>query len=99
MEDRGVEGHGVPSDNSENAMSESHLDPPSTCPEATFSPAEDRKESAASFNKSEIFKAIQVVEKESLAIAGSFTALFDSLRSALSEVRPFFFFLNSLPMV
>ncbi|CAI0414494.1 unnamed protein product [Linum tenue] len=37
-------------------------------------------------NRREIVKAVEVVEKDSLAIAESFTSLFSSLRSALSEV-------------
>ncbi|CAL1375331.1 unnamed protein product [Linum trigynum] len=36
-------------------------------------------------NRREIVKAVEVVEKDSLAIAESFTSLFSSLRSALSE--------------
>ncbi|CAN0841292.1 hypothetical protein LINGRAHAP2_LOCUS3200 [Linum grandiflorum] len=36
-------------------------------------------------NRREIVKAVEVVEKDSLAIAESFTDLFSSLRSALSE--------------
>ncbi|XP_027342028.1 uncharacterized protein LOC113854905 [Abrus precatorius] len=36
-------------------------------------------------NQSEIFRAIEVVERDSLAIAQSFTSLFASLRLALSE--------------
>ncbi|OIT05716.1 hypothetical protein A4A49_30143 [Nicotiana attenuata] len=37
-------------------------------------------------NGKEILKAIQVVERDSMAIAESFTSLFASLRSTLSEV-------------
>ncbi|CAI0417294.1 unnamed protein product [Linum tenue] len=40
-------------------------------------------------NQREIVKAVEVVEKDSLAIAESFTSLFSSLRSALSEVAWF----------
>lgn len=36
-------------------------------------------------NQNEIFRAIEVVERDSLAIAQSFTSLFASLRLALSE--------------
>ncbi|CAI0476255.1 unnamed protein product [Linum tenue] len=40
---------------------------------------------ATELNRREIVKAVKVVEKDSLAIAESFTSLFSSLRSALSE--------------
>ncbi|KAG5255000.1 Tyrosine--tRNA ligase [Salix suchowensis] len=33
----------------------------------------------------EIFKALEIIERDSLAIAGSFTSLFASLRFVLSE--------------
>lgn len=41
--------------------------------------------SAFNNNQGEIFRAIEVVERDSLAIAQSFTSLFASLRLALSE--------------
>ncbi|KAJ4835496.1 hypothetical protein Tsubulata_015489 [Turnera subulata] len=59
----------------------SGLDPPSTCPGTEPDQVEvDPKRSE------EIFKAIEVVERDSLAIAESFSSLFSSLRLALSEV-------------
>lgn len=42
----------------------------------------------AAFNRKDMLKAIEVVERDSLAIAQSYTSLFASLRSALSEVSP-----------
>jgi len=39
-----------------------------------------------SFNPKELFKALEVMERDSLAIADSYTSLFASLRLALSEV-------------
>ncbi|KAF7833173.1 uncharacterized protein G2W53_015506 [Senna tora] len=87
MDDREEQGHGGSLHNSENLISESPPDPPSTCMEPSFNPpAENDDESTASFNQREILRAIQVVERDSLAIAESFTSLFASLRLALSEV-------------
>lgn len=40
----------------------------------------------SSFDQKEIVRALEVVERDSVAIAESFTSLFSSLRSALSEV-------------
>ncbi|CAK9142217.1 unnamed protein product [Ilex paraguariensis] len=40
----------------------------------------------ASFDQKDIMKALEVVERDSVAIAESFTSLFTSLRLALSEV-------------
>ncbi|KAL8141644.1 hypothetical protein V2J09_014676 [Rumex salicifolius] len=37
------------------------------------------------FNQNDLLKALELVEKDSLAIADSFTSLFDSLRLALSK--------------
>jgi len=54
----------------------SSLDPPNPEGETPIS---------AFNNQSEIFRAIEVVERDSLAIAQSFTSLFASLRLALSE--------------
>ncbi|CAL8157260.1 unnamed protein product [Prunus armeniaca] len=72
---------------SETLLSEPHLDPPSTCPETTLHPGEeDRTESKPELNQTEIFRTLEVVERDSLAIADSFTTLFASLRLALSEV-------------
>ncbi|VVA36538.1 PREDICTED: LOC110103315 isoform [Prunus dulcis] len=72
---------------SETLISEPHLDPPSTCSETTLhSGEEDRTESKPELNQTEIFRTLEVVERDSLAIADSFTTLFASLRLALSEV-------------
>ncbi|XP_028807159.1 uncharacterized protein LOC114761873 isoform X3 [Neltuma alba] len=87
MEGKGEQDFRGSSNSSENPISEPPIDPLSTCPELTFNPsAEDHGESTVSFNQSEIFRAIQVVERDSLAIAESFVSLFASLRLALSEV-------------
>ena len=67
-------------------------DLPSTSSDVTSdSPAENRTESTPN----DIFRAIQVVERDSQAIAETFHSLFASLRLALSEVCylfPFNFF-------
>ncbi|CAN1778085.1 hypothetical protein LINPERHAP1_LOCUS14281 [Linum perenne] len=47
----------------------------------------DERGEEKELNRKEIIKAVEVVEKDSLAIAESFTDLFSSLRSALSEVK------------
>lgn len=78
---------------SETLISEPQLYPPSTCPESTLHPGEENhQESKPELNRTEIFRALEVVERDSLAIADSFTTLFASLRLALSEVPPAFFF-------
>lgn len=78
---------------SETLISEPHLDPPSTCSETTLHPGEeDRTESKPELNQTEIFRTLEVVERDSLSIADSFTTLFASLRLALSEVSPAFYF-------
>ncbi|XP_019225054.1 PREDICTED: uncharacterized protein LOC109206659 isoform X2 [Nicotiana attenuata] len=46
----------------------------------------DDQNAESQINGKEILKAIQIVEKDSMAIAESFTSLFASLRSTLSEV-------------
>ncbi|GMJ03828.1 hypothetical protein HRI_004052000 [Hibiscus trionum] len=62
-------------------------DQPSTCPEAEQEAfGLDGSESKTPLNKNDILKALQVVERDSRAIADSFSSLFDSLRLALSEV-------------
>lgn len=58
-------------------------DRPSTCPS---SPTEDGGERRTPIDQAEIFRALEVVERDSVAIAESFTSLFASLRIALSEV-------------
>ena len=42
---------------------------------------------SSSFNQTDLLKAVEVAEKDSFAIAESFTSLFDSLRLVLSEVN------------
>lgn len=62
-------------------------DQPSTCPENELDDRElDGSESKPPLNKSDILKAVEVVERDSQAIADSFSSLFASLRLALSEV-------------
>ena len=68
---------------SETLISESDSDPPSTCPQGSPEhPAAFRAES----KPTELLRALEVVERDSVAIAESFTSLFASLRLALSEV-------------
>ncbi|XP_074308196.1 uncharacterized protein LOC141643074 [Silene latifolia] len=43
-------------------------------------------EESMNFNKEDILKALEVVERDSIAIADSYTSLFASLRLALSQV-------------
>ncbi|KAG4156078.1 hypothetical protein ERO13_D03G151300v2 [Gossypium hirsutum] len=62
-------------------------DQPSTCPENELDDRElDGSESKPPLNTSDILKAVEVVERDSRAIADSFSSLFASLRLALSEV-------------
>ncbi|KAJ0970183.1 hypothetical protein J5N97_023060 [Dioscorea zingiberensis] len=58
------------------------IDPNSSPISSGEAPAEPK----ISINRSEIMKAMEVVERDSAAIAESFAALFSSLRLALSEV-------------
>ncbi|KAK9983545.1 hypothetical protein SO802_033070 [Lithocarpus litseifolius] len=63
------------------------IEPPSTCPDqstASDPTEDDRTESKPS--QSEILRALEVVERDSSAIAESYGSLFASLRLALSEV-------------
>lgn len=46
------------------------------------------EEQTAAFKRKDMLKAIEVVERDSLAIAQSYTSLFASLRLALSQVSP-----------
>ncbi|XP_065876259.1 uncharacterized protein [Euphorbia lathyris] len=72
---------------SEATVTQSEQDQPSTCPQSTTSADEtDCSESKPSLNRSQILKTLEVVERDSVAIAESFTGLFSSLRSTLSEV-------------
>ncbi|KAF8413167.1 hypothetical protein HHK36_001143 [Tetracentron sinense] len=57
-----------------------------TSPQNPSGSHDDPSESKPSFDQNEIYKAIEVVERDSTAIAESFTSLFSSLRLALSEV-------------
>lgn len=78
---------------SETLISEPNLDPPSSCPETTLDPTQDdRPDSKPQLNQTELFRALEVVERDSLAIADSFNSLFSSLRLALSEVCVAFVF-------
>ena len=64
------------------------LDPPSTRPESNSDSGEDALTgSEPPLNRTEILRAIEIVERDSLAISESFASLFASLRLALSEVR------------
>ena len=79
---------------SETLISESDSDPPSTCPHGSPEhPVVRRPES----KPTELLKALEVVERDSVAIAESFGSLFASLRLALSEVG--FRFLKFLGVV
>ncbi|XP_057978297.1 uncharacterized protein LOC131164824 isoform X2 [Malania oleifera] len=80
-----------PSTNPETLVSGLGLDQPlsTSCPSSSDAQEEaerDGGEPKPSFNQAEIFKALEVVERDSVAIAESFTSLFASLRLALSEV-------------
>ncbi|CAK7335546.1 unnamed protein product [Dovyalis caffra] len=68
------------STDTESLIIQPGLDRPSTCPDEP-----DRTEPKLNLNQGEIFKALEIVERDSLAIADSFTSLFASLRFALSE--------------
>ncbi|KAF3448572.1 hypothetical protein FNV43_RR09285 [Rhamnella rubrinervis] len=75
--------------NSGILISESRLDPPSMCQSSAADYAEDvitESKSPVAVNHTEIFRAVEVVERDSLAISESFSSLFDSLRLVLSEV-------------
>ncbi|TQD85808.1 hypothetical protein C1H46_028624 [Malus baccata] len=89
MEEDGGEPPQLPRPTSSKApISVPRLDPQYTCPESTVDPSEDdRTDSKPTLlNQTELFRALEVVERDSLAIADSFTSLFASLRLALSEV-------------
>lgn len=62
-------------------------DQPSLCPEPNLeSDGLGSSQSKSSFNQKDIVEALEVVERDSMAIAQSFSSLFASLRLALSEV-------------
>ncbi|XP_050150765.1 uncharacterized protein LOC126625749 isoform X1 [Malus sylvestris] len=89
MEEDGGEPPRPPHPTSSEALtSDPRLDPQSTCPDSTLDPSEDNRTDSKPppMNQTEIFRALEVVERDSLAIADSFTSLFASLRLALSEV-------------
>jgi len=69
------------STDTESVIIQPDLDPPAMCPDEP-----DCREPKTNLNQGEIFKALEIIERDSLAIAGSFTSLFASLRFALSEV-------------
>ncbi|KAH7550263.1 hypothetical protein JRO89_XS13G0162500 [Xanthoceras sorbifolium] len=74
------------SHNPETRKLEPSMDPPSTCLESTQeSDGLDSSEWKPSFDQNDIVKALEVVERDSIAIAESFSSLFASLRLALSE--------------
>lgn len=75
--------------NSETLISEPKpLDPPSIFPRpGSNSSEDDRTESRSALDQTEMFRALEVLERDSVAIAESFTSLFASLRLALSEVN------------
>jgi hypothetical protein len=75
--------------NSETLISEPKpLDPPSIFPRpGSNSSKDDRTESRSALDQTEMFRALEVLERDSVAIAESFTSLFASLRLALSEVN------------
>ncbi|KAK9147501.1 hypothetical protein Scep_006258 [Stephania cephalantha] len=58
----------------------------SPSPDPPHDPVEENPESKPSFDESGILRAMEVVERDSLAIAESYASLFSSLRFALSEV-------------
>lgn len=71
------------------------VEPPSTCPDqstASDPTEDDRTESKPSLSQTDILRALEVVERDSSAIAESYGSLFASLRLALSEVPPLFSF-------
>lgn len=70
--------------NSETIISEADRDPSLQNPKSK--PHEDGSELKGSLDRREIFSALEVVERDSTAIAESFASLFSSLRLALSEV-------------
>lgn len=61
--------------------------------------SKQQQQQQLSLDQKEIVRALEVVERDSLAIAQSFTSLFGSLRHALSQVSldvyPSHFFLDS----
>ncbi|XP_062027799.1 uncharacterized protein LOC133743784 isoform X2 [Rosa rugosa] len=72
---------------SETPISDPNLDPPSTCPDSTLGHTQDDgSDSKPHLNQTDLFRALEVAERDSLAVAESFTSLFSSLRLALSEV-------------
>ncbi|XP_015868551.1 uncharacterized protein LOC107405980 [Ziziphus jujuba] len=75
--------------NSGIPISESDPNPPSACQSSVTDPAEGvvaESGSESPANRTDIFRAVEVVERDSIAIAESFSSLFDSLRLVLSEV-------------
>ncbi|KAB5514804.1 hypothetical protein DKX38_028710 [Salix brachista] len=71
---------GDQSTDTESVIIQPELDPQATCPDEP-----DRREPKINLNQGEIFKALEIIERDSLAIAGSFTSLFASLRFVLPE--------------
>ncbi|KAL5551632.1 hypothetical protein UlMin_002239 [Ulmus minor] len=87
MDERGGEPDGDRPASSKTLISPPDVDLQSQSPESIAGHfQEDRSESKLPVNRAEILRAIEVVEKDSLAISESFASLFASLRLALSEV-------------
>ncbi|PIA49408.1 hypothetical protein AQUCO_01300312v1 [Aquilegia coerulea] len=53
---------------------------------STENSKEELESETKQFNKDEIMKVLEIVERDSMAIAESYTSLFSSLRLALSQV-------------
>ncbi|XP_040990414.1 uncharacterized protein LOC121237641 [Juglans microcarpa x Juglans regia] len=81
-EEREAQGEGFEA-NPEILISEPTIDPASTRPQT---PPEPSEESNTALGQTDILRALEVVERDSVAIAESFTSLFSSLRLAISEV-------------
>ncbi|XP_042506116.1 uncharacterized protein LOC122082546 isoform X2 [Macadamia integrifolia] len=76
----------VSSMNTENPDPETERDQYESSPQICSEAQEDRCGSKPSLDPMGMMRAIEVVERDSMDIAESFTALFCSLRLALSEV-------------
>uniref|UniRef100_A0A2P2JG41 Uncharacterized protein LOC8287383 isoform X2 n=1 Tax=Rhizophora mucronata TaxID=61149 RepID=A0A2P2JG41_RHIMU len=70
--------------NHPSTVTEAPVAPPNVDPQSTKTDSDAGSQPA--LNRIEILKALEVVERDSVAIAESFTSLFASLRLALSEV-------------
>ncbi|KAH7841438.1 hypothetical protein Vadar_029910 [Vaccinium darrowii] len=72
----------------EEPLASASSSPTPTNSETLVSETEEERgdSNSTSFDQEDILRAIEVVERDSVAIAQSFSSLFDSLRLALSEV-------------